>query len=68
MLVKPPLALQRLEFETCLLAQLAVERGERLVEQQHLGAFGKRARERDALALASGKLIRLAAREPGELD
>jgi hypothetical protein len=35
-----------------VLAQLLVERGEGLVEQQHLGALDQRPRERDALGLA----------------
>ena len=47
-----------------LLAQLEVERAERLVEQQHLGLQHERARERDALLLAAGEL-RAAARARG---
>jgi hypothetical protein len=35
------------------LAQLEVERAERLVEQQHGGAVDERARQRDALLLAA---------------
>ncbi len=41
-----------------LLAHLGVERAERLVEQQHARLDGERAGERDALALAAGKLRR----------
>ena len=51
------------ELELGLLAQLLVERAERLVEQQHLRLLGERAGERDALALAAGQLVRLAAGE-----
>ena len=54
--------LQLLQLEARLLAQLAVERGERLVEQQHLRPLGERARERDALALPAGELVDLARR------
>ena len=50
-----------------LLAHLGIERAERLVEQQHARADGERARERDALALAAGKLRRIAVGEPAEL-
>ena len=39
-----------------LLAQLQVERAERLVEQQHLGVEDERASERDALLLAAREL------------
>ena len=49
------------------LRTLRVERAERLVEQQHLGLDRERARERDALALAAGELVRIAVGEPVEL-
>ena len=49
----PDLALDRLELHLHLLAQLEVERAERLVEQQHRGPVHERARERHALALAA---------------
>ena len=39
-----------------LLADLRVERAERLVHQQHFGPVGQRARNRDALLLAAGQL------------
>jgi hypothetical protein len=58
----PELALQRLEEDLHLLAQLQVERAERLVEQQDARSVDDRARERDALALAAGELRRLARR------
>ncbi len=40
------------------LANLGVERAERLVEQQDFGLDGERASERDALALTTGELRR----------
>ena len=51
--------LQRLQFLLHLLAQLEVERTERLVEQQHLRLVDERAGERHALPLPTGKLARL---------
>src|SRR6476659_8276303 len=48
-----------------LLAHLGVERAERLVEQQNAGLDG--ARERDALALAAGQLVRQPLPERAEL-
>ncbi len=45
-----------------------VERAEGLVEQEHGGLDRERAGERDALALAAGKLGREAVAEPVELD
>ena len=53
---------------TQLLAHLGVERAERLVEQQHARLDGERARQRNALALAAGELVRIAIAEPVELD
>ena len=53
-------ALERLEHDLHLLAQLQVERAERLVEQEHPRPVDDRARERDALPLAAGELHRLA--------
>ena len=50
------------QLELRALAQLAVERGQRLIEEQQLGTLGERARQRDPLALAAGELVRLAAR------
>src|SRR5471032_722831 len=52
--------LERLQKYLHLLAQLQVERTERLVEEQHLRAVDHRARERDALALPARELHRLA--------
>ena len=56
-------ALDRLQLDLHLLAELEVERAERLVEQQHLGPVDERPGERDALALAAGQLVRPAAAE-----
>ena len=52
--------LDLLELELHLLAQLEVERAERLVEQERGRLVDERARERDALLLAAGELARLA--------
>src|SRR5439155_4363377 len=40
-------------------ARVRIERGHRLVEQEHLRPASERARERDALALTAGPLGRL---------
>ena len=56
------LALDRLQLDLHLLAELEVESAERLVEQQHRRPVDQRPGERDALALAAGELVRLAAR------
>ena len=67
----PDLVLDPLQLELHLLAELQVERAERLVEQQHPRVVDDRARERDALLLAAGELRRLAllaAREVDELE
>src|ERR1044072_164229 len=54
------LGLNRLQLGLHLLAQLQVERTERLVEQQHPGAIEDSPRPGDPLALAPGELTRLA--------
>jgi hypothetical protein len=56
----PHLALDALELALHLLAQLEIERAERLVEEQHARAVDDRARQRDALALAARELGGLA--------
>ncbi len=56
----PDLALDRLELDLHLLAELQVERAERLVQQEHPRLVHDRAGERDALPLAAGELRRLA--------
>ena len=48
------LALQFADFDPHVLAQLGVEIGQRLVEQQHVGPEHQRARQRHALLLAAG--------------
>ena len=50
-----------------LLPHARVERAERLVEQQHLGLDGERARERHPLPLPAGELRGIALAEPLEL-
>ena len=62
------LALDLLELDLHLLAQLEVERAERLVEQQHRRPVHQRAGERDALALAAGQLAGLALAVVAETD
>ena len=62
------LLLQVDELELHVLAQLRVERRERLVEQQHRRMRDQRARDRDALLLAAGELVRIALAESGEAD
>jgi hypothetical protein len=47
----PDLALNPLQLHLHLLAQLQVERAERLVQQQHGGPVDERPRERHALLL-----------------
>src|SRR4051812_2808926 len=42
-----------------------IERGHRLVADDHVGLHGKRARDRDTLALSAGKLVRKPAGEIG---
>ena len=54
------------ELDLQLLAQLRVERRERLVEQQHRRVRDERARDRDALLLAAGQLVRIALAEADE--
>ena len=64
-------ALKLLQLDLQLLAQLAVERAERLVEQQDVGLEDDRTRQRHALLLAAGKLRRpaiLQALQPHQLQ
>ena len=63
---EPALKLHQLELGFA--AQLLVERRQRLVEQQHARPLDQRPRQRHALALAAGKLMRLAAAEIFELE
>jgi hypothetical protein len=52
----PELLLQRLQLDLHPLAELQVERPERLVEEQHFRAVDERASERHALPLAARQL------------
>ena len=47
---------------------MGVERGERLVQEHDLGFDGERSGERDALLLAAGELVGVAARQVGQPD
>ena len=47
-----------------LLARDGIERAERLIEQQHVGVEGERAREADALLHAAGQLVRIVLANP----
>ncbi len=62
------LALHAQQLLAGLLAQAAVERGHRLVEQQQARPGGEGAGERDALPLAAGEGVRLAGGEVAEVD
>ena len=64
----PDLALDPLQLDLQALAELQVERAERLVEQQHPGQVDQGPGERDALLLAAGELGRAAVRLGGEPD
>ncbi len=61
------LVLQADQLELRVLAQLLIERAQGLIEQQQLRPLDQRARERDALALAAGQLVRFALGEAAEL-
>ena len=56
----PDLLLDALQLDLQLAAELEVERAQRLVEQQDVRPVRQRPRERDALLLAAGELVRLA--------
>ena len=58
---------QAADLEAHLLAQIGVEVGQRLVEQQRLRLDDQGAGERDALLLAAGQFARIALGEVGEL-
>jgi hypothetical protein len=55
------------QLELGVFAQLLVQRGQGLVEQQKLWLPGQRAGQRHPLALAAGDLVRFAFRELGQL-
>ena len=58
--------LQRLQLALHLLAQLQVQRAQRLVEQQHLRLADQRARQRHPLALATRELRRPPVADAGQ--
>ena len=62
------LALDRLELDLHLAAQLEVERTEWLVEQEDLGPVDERAGEGNPLTLAAGELVGRAVAVGVELD
>ncbi len=62
------LALDALQLDLHLLAQLEVERAERLVEQQDLRVVHERTGQRDALLLAARQLRRPPLLVSGQLD
>ena len=64
----PDLALDSLEFELHDVAQLEVQRSERLVEQQSAGVVDQGAGQRNPLLLTAGKLRGFAFREVGQPD
>ncbi len=49
-----------MQLELGMLTQLAIERAERLIQQQQLRTLDQRARQSHPLALAAGELVRLA--------
>ena len=62
------LAMDALDLELHLLAQVLVERAERLVEQENVGIEDEAARERHALLLAARQLARVALRKCRQAD
>ncbi|MEI2706528.1 MAG: hypothetical protein V9E89_15040 [Ilumatobacteraceae bacterium] len=64
--VMPDGALDGLQLDLHLLAQLEIQRPERLVEQQHLGVVHQRPGQGDTLALPAAQLRGLAVAEPAE--
>ena len=64
----PDLVLDPLQLELHLLAELEVERPERLVEEEDARVVDDRPGESDALLLAAGQLRRLALLASREVD
>ena len=61
------LLVQALDLAAHLVAQLGVEIGERLVEQEDLRIAHDGAADGDALALAAGKLARIAVEQAASM-
>src|SRR5207253_6766463 len=57
-----------LELDLHLLAQVLVQRSERLVQQEDVRVEDEATRERDALLLAAGELARMLVGEPAQPD
>ena len=62
------LAVQLLDLDAGLRAQLGVQVGQRLVEQEHLGLAHDGPAHGHALALAAGQLARLAVQQVAQLQ
>ena len=60
--------MQVADFKLHVLAQLLVQRAQRLVQQDHRRAIDEAARQRDALLLPAGQLARVAVRVLVHLD
>ena len=60
--------LKRLELQLHLLAQLQIQRAQRLIQQEKLRVVGERSCDGDALLLAAGELVRLPLSHLSELD
>jgi hypothetical protein len=66
MATRSDIELNPLQLELQLLAELEVERAERLVEQEHLGLQHERTGQRDALLLSAAELSGLGPLAAGE--
>ena len=64
----PDLLLDRLQFDLHLLAELEIERAERLVEEEHARPIDEGAGKRDALPLAARQLAGLPPLIAGQAD
>ena len=62
------LVVQAAQPDPQILANLGVQRAERLVEQQHLRIDRERARQRHPLPLAAGELLGVTVLEAGQPD
>ena len=66
--VTPELQLDPADLVAQLLADLGVQRGQRLVEQQHPRLDRQRPGQRDPLLLAAGELVRVLRAVLGQAD